>query len=40
VYADVKVDGQWKRVPINNLEGKRHVIQLLMLGYIAKPAAP
>jgi len=40
VYADVKVDGQWTRVPINDLEGKRHVIQLLMRGYIAKPAAP
>jgi hypothetical protein len=39
VYADVKVDSDWKRVPINNLEGKRHVLRLLMRGYTVRPAA-
>jgi hypothetical protein len=39
VYADVKLDGDWKRVPINDPEGKQQVIRLLMRGYVARPAA-
>ena len=40
VYADVKVDGDWQRVPIDDLEGKRQVIRLLRQAYIATRGSP
>jgi hypothetical protein len=39
VYADVKVDGEWKRVAIDGRAGKRDVVRLLRLTYVAKPAS-
>ena len=37
VFADVKVDGQWQRVPVDRAAGKRKVIRLLTATYRTGP---
>jgi hypothetical protein len=34
VYADVKVDGEWQRVPVDDRQGKRKVVRLLERSYL------
>ena len=38
VHADVKVDGEWTRVPIDGRDGKREVIRLLRRQYVPERA--
>jgi len=36
VYADVKVDGEWQRVQINGVQGKRAVLKMLRTAYVTR----
>jgi hypothetical protein len=37
VAADVKVQGEWQRVPIDRAAGRRKVVQLLRQEYVTRP---